>query len=256
MNDPLPFISGPLGSMACLLRGLKMLGQPGLRHFLWAPLLVNLVLYSLGFWAAGHYFSAAMEHWSLPAWLDWLHWLLWPLFALMLFIITFFTFTLMANLVASPFYGPLAEKVRKTLGLTSSRPERDPSPFGELAAGFGSELRRMGYFAWRALPLIILSLIPGLNIVAAFLWVLFGAWSLSLEYLAYPLEAQGMLFPQQRELAKSRRLETLAFGGAVMLGLSIPLVNILIPPAAVIGATLYLAGRQVEWPVKDKASVS
>jgi len=33
----------------------------------------------------------------------------------------------------------------------------------------------------------------------------------------------------------------LSFGGAAMVGLAMPGLNILIPPAAVIGATLYLA---------------
>jgi len=105
---------------------------------------------------------------------------------------------------------------------------------------FASELRRMAYFALRAIPLLLLSIIPGLNVIAPFLWLLFGAWSLSLEYFSYPLEAQGLRFDRQRELAAAHRLEAMGFGGAVMLGLGIPVFNILIPPAAVIGATLYV----------------
>jgi CysZ protein len=55
------------------------------------------------------------------------------------------------------------------------------------------------------------------------------------------LEARGILFSEQRDMIGKRRVETLAFGGAVMLGLAIPVLNVLIPPAAVIGATLYFA---------------
>ena len=92
-------------------------------------------------------------------------------------------------------------------------------------------------------PLIGPVLAAQFGFLPGFLWLLFGAWSLSLEYMAYPLESQGIRFPQQRELAGARRMETLGFGIAVLLGLSIPVLNILIPPAAVVGATLYVAGR-------------
>ncbi|NJD05581.1 MAG: hypothetical protein FIA97_03670, partial [Methylococcaceae bacterium] len=55
----------PLLVIRCLLRGLKLLSSPQLRPFVWLPLLINLVVYSLGFWLAGHYFGAAMD-WLLP----------------------------------------------------------------------------------------------------------------------------------------------------------------------------------------------
>jgi CysZ protein len=238
------YLANPTIGPVYLLRGLMMLAQPGLRRFVWVPLLINLTLYSLGAWAGVHYFSAALD-WLIPGWLAWLRWLLWPLFALLLSAITFFSFTLVANLIASPFYGPLAEKVLKNLGLAPSAQEEGEGIWGGMARDVVFELRRIAYFALRALPLLLLSAIPGLNVLSPFLWLLFGAWSLSLEYLAYPLEAQGIRFDRQRELAAKCRLETLSFGGTVMLGLSIPVLNILIPPAAVVGATLYCAERKL-----------
>jgi CysZ protein len=234
-------ILGPMASAACLLRGLKMLFLPGLRRFLWVPLLINLLLYSLGFWLAAHYFTAAMN-WLLPAWLGWLHWLLWPLFAALLSALAFFSFTVVANLIGSPFYGFLAEKALAMTGLSlPGEVAREKSLWEEIAESLASESKRLTYFATRALPLLVLSIIPVVNMVAAIGWLLFGAWSLALEYMAYPLEARGMPFPQQRELAKTRRLDVLAFGGMAMLGLSVPILNVLVPPAAVIGATLYLS---------------
>jgi len=87
--------------------------------------------------------------------------------------------------------------------------------------------------------LLILSIIPGLNVIAPFLWALFGAWGMALEYLAYPLENQGVLFSEQKALVKSVRLGALSFGGLAVLGLTVPVLNIIVAPAAVIGATLY-----------------
>jgi len=83
------------------------------------------------------------------------------------------------------------------------------------------------------------SVIPGINVIAPVLWALFGAWGMALEYLAYPLENQGVLFSEQKQLVKSVRLGALSFGGLAVLGLTIPVLNIIIAPAAVIGATLY-----------------
>jgi len=232
-------VAEPLAPLMCLFRGLGMLGQKELRRYVWIPLLINLTVYAFGAWLGIHYFSAMLDG-LIPAWLEWLRWLLWPLFALLLAAIAFFTFTLLAILIASPFYGPLTQKVMGKLGVSLPEAENHGvarSLFMDLA----SEVKKMAYFSLRAIPLLLLSVIPGLNIVAPFLWLLFGAWSLSLEYFSYPLEAKGLPFKRQCELSAEHRLESLGFGGLVMLGLSIPLFNIFIPPAAVIGATLYLA---------------
>jgi len=251
MNTPVQLITGPFTGAACLLRGLDRLRQPDLRHFVWIPLLINLGLYGIGVWSGMHYFSAALD-WLMPTWLEWLLWLLWPLFAIVLAGVAFFSFTVVANLIASPFYGPLAEKVQRQLGLSVAGEEGEGG-IAAIVADIASGFRRLAYFALRALPLLLISFIPGLNLVAPFLWLLFGAWSLSFEYMAYPLEAQGIRFQQQRELAWSNRMETFGFGIAILLGLGLPVINILIPPAAVVGATLYLAerGRLKGGPVSD-----
>jgi CysZ protein len=52
---------------------------------------------------------------AVPDWLGWLEWLLWPVFILALLIIVFYSFTLIANLIASPFNGLLAEKTEALL---------------------------------------------------------------------------------------------------------------------------------------------
>ncbi|MGZ8137350.1 MAG: EI24 domain-containing protein, partial [Methylococcaceae bacterium] len=84
-----------------------------------------------------------------------------------------------------------------------------------------------------------LSIIPGLNVIAPFVWALFGAWGMALEYMAYPLENEGLLFSEQKQLLKSVRLGALSFGGLAAMGLTIPVLNIIVGPAAVIGATIY-----------------
>ena len=70
----------------------------------------------------------------------------------------------------------------------------------------------------------------------------FSAWFLALEYTAYPLENHGVLFTEQRHMMKKMRFGATGFGAVAMLGLAVPVLNIFISPAAVIGATVYLTG--------------
>ena len=226
--------NNPLIAVGYLFKGLAMLGHPALRHFLLAPILLNLLLYGAGLVLAYHYLAIMIGQF-IPDWLQWLEWLLWPLFFVCFMLIGFFTFTMLVNLLAAPFYGKLAAK---TLALMSQpvNPVSEPS----LARVMAAELKRASYLAVRALPLLLLFVIPGVNILAPFLWALFGAWSMALEYLAYPLENEGILFPEQQLLAKQNRLGTLSFGGVTMLGLTLPIINVIVAPAAVIAATIYL----------------
>ena len=62
---------------------------------------------------------------------------------------------------------------------------------------------------------------------------------MALEYMAYPLENAGVLFSEQKKMVRSIRLGALSFGGVAALGLTIPVLNIIVAPAAVIGATIY-----------------
>ena len=70
--------------------------------------------------------------------------------------------------------------------------------------------------------------------------MLFSAWFLSLEYTSYALEERGVLFAEQRSMMKNVRFGALCFGGLIMFSMAIPLFNIIVPPAAVIGATIFL----------------
>jgi CysZ protein len=104
------------------------------------------------------------------------------------------------------------------------------------------ELRRIGYLGKWMLGLLIVSMIPGLNLLAPVLWAAFGAWGCALEFFAYPLENKGLLFPAQKILVGRVRLGALSFGGLVLVGLGVPFLNLLVAPAAVIAATLYVQG--------------
>ena len=225
--------NNPVLAVGYLFKGLHLLARTELRQFVVIPVLINLVLYGAAL-TLGYYYIGDLINHFIPGWLQWLSWILWPLFFISFFIAGFFTFTVVANLLAAPFYGKLATK---TLSIITGQTSANAEP--SLTKVMFAELKRAGYLASRALPLLILSIIPGINVIAPFLWALFGAWGMALEYMAYPLENAGVLFTEQKQLVKSVRLGALSFGGVAAMGLTIPVLNIIVAPAAVIGATIY-----------------
>ncbi|MDH3588732.1 MAG: sulfate transporter CysZ [Gammaproteobacteria bacterium] len=219
--------------------GLRHLGDRDLRLFVLAPLLLNIVLFALAIWWAG----SAFENWMdwlvqwLPDWLDWLEWLVWPIFALAIILLVFYTFTMIANIIGAPFNGLLAEKVEQRQ-LPGVEPATGRSMWQEIPYALVHEVRKWAYIVPRALPLLVIFLLPGLNALAPLLWFGFGAWMLALEYVDYPMGNHGISFREQRRMLSERRMMTLGFGAAVMVMTLVPGLNFLSMPSAVIGATL------------------
>lgn len=226
--------NNPLFALTCLLQGIKLLMHKDLRKFLLIPLFINMVLYS-GALVIGYHSVSALIHQMIPDWLSWLSWVLWPLFFLSFLVIGFFSFTLLANLIAAPYYSQLSAK---TLELISGKsPDKAELPWDKV---FFGELRRIAYLLLRVLPLLVLFLIPVVNLIAPLLWAVFAAWGIAMEFMAYPLEARGLPFPDQKQFLQQARWGVLSFGGVTGLGLTLPVINLLIGQAAVIGATIYI----------------
>jgi len=177
---------------------------------------------------------------SLPSWLSFLDFLLWPLFVILLLLMVFFTFTLLANIIAAPFNGFLAEKVEVVVRGADNFP---PFSWAELLAmvprTLKRELRKLSYFLPRAIGLLLLSLIPGLNLIATPLWLLFGVWMMAVQYIDYPCDNHKVSWDDMLAWLRAKRWQSLGFGGSTYLALLIPFVNILMMPAAVAGATLF-----------------
>ena len=221
------------------LQGFRLIARPGIRMFVVIPFLINTVLFS-----AVIYYGAQqiidLNDWlsSRWDWAEWLAWLIWPIFLLITVTVVFYGFTLVANIISAPFNGFLAEAVE--FHLTGSRPENSANLTGlphEIITSVKNELGKFLYFAVRALPLLILFIIPFVNTVAPFIWVLFSSWLIALEYMDFPLSNHGMQFSEIREILKPRRDLCIGFGMGTLLMTMIPVLNFLAMPVAVISAT-------------------
>ncbi|MCU7931947.1 MAG: sulfate transporter CysZ [Candidatus Thiodiazotropha sp. (ex Codakia rugifera)] len=234
--------NNPLTGAGYLMRGLGLITKPGLRPFVLIPLIINIIVFSLLIWLGIDQFEQLMDRF-LPddeSWLAWLRWLLWPLFAIALLLTIFYTFTVIANLIAAPFNGLLAEKVELFLGgEIPNQPTNAKQIVKDVVPSLLSEMRKILYFLLRAIPLLILFLIPVLNIAAPFLWMAFSAWFLAIEYGDYPMANHNLVFKEQHRRLKQARLSSLSFGGGLTLMMMVPILNFVAMPAAVAGATLF-----------------
>jgi CysZ protein len=186
------------------------------------------------------YWLEALIEWLLgylPDWLSWLQFLLWPVFFLLCVLLIFYSFSIITNLIAAPFNSMLAEAVEKYLTGQPIETGGWKALARDIVPSIVSELRKLIYFLLRALPLGLLFLIPGVNLAAPFLWALFSAWMLVIEYLDYPMANHLLHFSEQRKLLRSRRFLAYGFGGGSLLLTMIPLLNFLAMPVSVAGAT-------------------
>lgn len=212
--------------------------QPGVRIYAVMPLLINTVLFASLIWFGYEQFSPLVDYMmsGIPAIFNFLRWIIWIIISTFTAIFIFFTFTPIANIVAAPFNALLSEKIEirltgKTIGANSS--------FMKMARdSFLSQIRKLVYIIFWSAVLLLISLIPLVNFAAPFLWVIFGSWLLSLEYLDYPMGNHELKFTRQRQILAARKGLSLGFGSSVMVLTSIPLLNFIVMPVAVAGATV------------------
>ena len=216
--------------------GFNLIFLPGIRRFVIIPLSINIVLFS----AAIYLLIQQMDAWIqslLPSWLSWLEWLIWPLFASTALLFVFYSFTLIANLIAAPFNSLLAARVEAHITGKAIEDNDSEKLWKLVLRSFASEIHKLIYFAMWLIPLIILTFIPGLNLLAPFAWFIFTAWSFSLEYMDYPLSNHGLLFKQVRLYNRQHRMRALGLGSGIFIITSVPILNFLAMPVAVAGAT-------------------
>jgi CysZ protein len=225
-----------------LLRGLKLLSQPGIRQYVVIPLTLNIALFGAGIWYIQGWFQKIFD-WIdgfLPSWLHWLQWLLAPMLVIAVAITLFSLFSMLLNLVAAPFNSLLAEKVEyhQTGRFASGQPMRMQSLLADTVPLLWGELNKILYALLWMIPFLILFIIPVVNVAAPLFWILYSTWMLAIQYMDIPMGNHALGGRAVRKELRQKRALSMGFGGMTLLLTSIPFVNFLAMPAAVAGATL------------------
>lgn len=227
-------------------QGWKLIRLPGIRRFVIVPLAINVLLMGGAFiwlfWQLGQWLPALMA--KVPDWLQWLSYLLWPLTVITIVLVFSYFFSTIANWIAAPFCGLLAEQLEARL---TGKPLPDSGWAGlvkDLPRIMKREWQKLAYYLPRAMGLLILYFVPGFGqTVAPVLWFLFSAWMLSIQYCDYPFDNHKVSFQQMRMALRQNKTDNMQFGALVSLFTMVPILNLAIMPVAVCGATAMWVDR-------------
>ncbi|WP_125716506.1 sulfate transporter CysZ [Pseudoalteromonas rubra] len=223
--------------MEYFVAGFSLLSQKGLKRFVFIPLLINVLLFGGSLFFLYDWLTQGFAYLNglLPDWLSWLEWLMWPIAILVILFSYSMVFTVITNFIAAPFNGLLSEKVELHL---TGQPINDDG-FADLVKDvprmLGREWSKLVYYLPRAIGFFILLWM--LPFIGQILWVLFSCWMYSVQYNDYPFDNHKISFKEMKDTLKAHQGLSYGFGFAVMVLTSMPIINLIVMPAAVCGAT-------------------
>lgn len=236
----MPLSSKSSTGMGYFFHGLSLAFSPSIRKFVLLPLIANIVLVGGALW----YLFSHLELWidsmigQLPDFLAWLSYLLWPLLVVTIIGTFSYFFSTLANIIAAPFNGLLAEKVE---GYLIGEPINQDGLWAmvkDVPRIMAREWRKLLYIVPKALGLFLILLIPALGqTLGPILWFAFSAWILAVQYCDYPFDNHKVSFNTMRGALKSKQSKAYTFGALVSVFTAIPVLNLFIMPVAICGAT-------------------
>ena len=144
------------------------------------------------------------------------------------------TFSLASAVIASPFSESLSAEAERYARLS---PPRGPGGFRAHMRQLRADLTRTAFAAAVALPAILLSWVPVLNIA---LFVL-ACLLVSFQYVSYPQVRRSETIARSLLFLYHRFYAAIGFGLALNFLLALPVVGGLVIPLAVVGGTLLYA---------------
>lgn len=229
--------------MDYFFQGFRLIHTKGLKRFVFIPLLVNLLLFSTAFYylyaeigASIVWLMDLIPDWQWLAWLkEGLSYIIWPIAVIIVLLVFALVFGTLANWIAAPFNGLLSEKVEKHLSGQALGDSGFSDVIKDIPRTLGREMSKFLYYLPRALGFLLLFFI--LPVAGQILWFLFSAWMMAVQYCDYPFDNHKISFKNMRRVLNQRRSSSFSFGIVVSLFSMIPIVNFLVMPVAVCGAT-------------------
>ena len=229
--------------MDYFFQGFSLIKTKGLKRFVFFPLAINLILFSAAFYylfgeigASVVWLTNLIPDWEWLSWLkDGLSYIIWPIAVIIILLMFALIFGTLANWIAAPFNGLLAEKVEQHL---TGQPMDDTGlmdVFKDIPRTLGRELSKLTYYLPRAIGFLLLFFI--LPVIGQVLWFLFSAWMMAIQYCDYPCDNHKISFRDMKRILLANRSQSFSFGITVSVFSLIPIVNFLVMPVAVCGAT-------------------
>ena len=264
------FLTGatyPFRSLAAFKR------NPSLGRYLIVPILLNVLLGSFFYWGALLFGWQVAQDWvarlfnwvggaiaNLPAWLGFVNYLigafsflLHGLLIVVLLLLTGLLFAQFGVLLGAPWYGQLSEELEKLR--TGQVDKVEVGIFQDFCRAILYELKKLVLIAGFGLPLLPISLLPGIGPLAATVAGLtLSATIVCLDFLDAPLERRRLRFRDKLAMVFKSLPASAGFSLACLGLVSIPLLNLLTIPLCVASGTLFFCDRVLpKLPPKSNA---
>lgn len=216
--------------------------NPRLIQYILIPFLINAIVFSTAVYLGLDYFGSTVVeyipqgegwYWSL------LYWFLWIVAVLLTAVLVFFSFTVVGNLLASPFNELLSERAEEALSGAVNDESFSAGRFLRDAwQTILMEAKKMWIFVAVMVFILPLNLLPGIgNSIYTILAVSLTLFFLCFEYLGFVLVRKRQFFREQKNYIFARKFLMFGFSCGVMALLAIPFLQLLCIPLAVIGVT-------------------
>jgi len=237
-------ISGFARGISYPLRAVKLFRhKPSLLRYLIVPFFINLLVFTTTVYFGVDLFQGLLETYA-PSTSVWygiiLYYLAWMVAFLLTSVGVFFSFTVIGNLIASPFNELLSE--RAEMIITNAH---DDSKFSltqfvkESHNAIIVEIKKLTLFVIGMGLLLLINFIPGIgSLIYAVLAPALTLTFLAIEYMAFVLMRKQMTFAAQRRYVFNHPIMMFGFACGVFLMLMIPFVQFFSIPLAVVGATM------------------
>ena len=226
------------------LRAAKFLRQkPGLLRFLAVPFLINLLVFSVTVYFGLDLFQGMLAAYA-PSSEVWygvlLYYLAWTVALLLTTVVVFFSFTVIGNLIASPFNELLSERTEALISGTQDGESFSLQRFWkESRYAVFVEIKKLAVFVFCMVLLFGINFIPGIgSLIYAVLAPAFTLFFLVVEYMAFVLMRKQLSFSEQRRYIFKHPILMLGYACGVFCMLAIPFIQFFCIPLAVVGATL------------------
>lgn len=221
--------------------GIKIGLSKECRLFIIVPIIINFIVLSFGAFFAYRAITGYLDSLvaMLPDWAQFVSYILAFMVFLSISLAFCFVFSLAASIIASPFYSFLAEKVELKLYGTKGNDDGVADIIKDVPRIIKRELRKQLFYLPRAALCLILLFIPVVNILFTPVWFLLSSYMAALQFSDYAFDNHKVNFPLMRKALGSSVPTTFLFGMAVAFLLTIPILNLIIPPCAVCAGTIY-----------------
>lgn len=229
-------------------KGTKLAFSKDVRHYIVIPILANILLIGLSvilfFTIVSSYLSTLFLGFGDNAFLGFLSYLVTVLLTLLVIFIMTYYFATISIIIASPFYGFLAQKIEFIETNQTLLDDSFSAILKDVPRILRRELDKQCFFIPRALVCLIITLIPGINVLSPIFWIWLTSYMATIQFCDYGFDNHKIGFKQMKEALRNNRLASLTFGFIIVVGIAIPILNLILPVIAVCAGTLYFIDIQ------------